>query len=84
MHPFSSINNHQLLAVIILSAHPLTLIPLHPVPFKNFVCLFYFWLCWVFITACSVFPIVASGDYSLIVVCRLLIAVASLVAQHKL
>ena len=69
MHPFSSINNHQLLASIILSAHPLTLIPLHPVPFKNFVCLFYFWLCWVFIAAHDFSLAVASGGSSLVSVC---------------
>ena len=38
---------------------------------------FIFWLCWVFIAACELSLVVASGGYSLVVVFWLLIAVAS-------
>ena len=42
------------------------------------------WLCWVF-TAAHRFSLVSvSEGYSLVAVCRLLIAVASLVAEHRL
>ena len=40
----------------------------------------YFWLCRIFVAACGLSLVVASGDYSLGVVCGLLI-VASLVQQ---
>ena len=40
----------------------------------------YFWLCRIFVAACGLSLVVASGDYSLVVVCGLLI-VASLVQQ---
>ena len=44
--------------------------------FLKFIYLFVtFWLCWVFI---------AVHGISLLVVCRLLIAVASLIAEHEL
>ena len=42
---------------------------------------FYFWLCRVFIVAQA---FLASGGYSLVAVCRLLVAVASLVVDHRL
>ena len=38
---------------------------------------FYFWLRWVFIAACELSLVVASGGYSLVVVFWLLITVAS-------
>ena len=41
----------------------------------------YFWLCWVFVAARGLSLVVASGGYSLL---RLLIAMASLVAEHRL
>ena len=44
----------------------------------------YFWLLWVFVAVRGLSLGVASGDYSFIVVRRLLIAVASLVAEHGL
>ena len=40
-------------------------------------------LCWVFIAACRLSLVVASGDYSLVVP-GLLIAMASLVSEHGL
>ena len=43
-----------------------------------------FWLCWVLIAARGLSLVAASGGYSFVAVCRLLIAVASLVAEHKL
>ena len=47
----------------------------------NFI---YFWLCWVFIAAHRLSLVVMSKDCSLVAVCRLLITVASLVAEHGL
>ena len=43
----------------------------------------YFWLCWIFVATHRLSLVVASRGYSLVVVCRLLIAVAS-VAEHGL
>ena len=43
----------------------------------------YFWLCWVFVAACGLSLVAASGGYS-VAVRGLLIAVASLVAEHRL
>ena len=52
---------------------------------SGFISLFfngiYFWLCWVFVAAHRLSLVVASRGYSLVEVCRLLIAVAS-VAWH--
>ena len=42
------------------------------------------WLYWVFIALGSLSLVVASGNYSLVAVLGLLIAVASLVVQHRL
>ena len=44
----------------------------------------YFLLCWVFVATHGLSLIAASGDSSLVLVCRLLIAVVSLVAEHGL
>ena len=46
---------------------------------KNF-----FWLCWVFVAARRLSLVAAAGGYSLVVGHGLLIAVASLVAEHGL
>ena len=43
----------------------------------------YFWLCWVFISVYRLSLVAEIGGYSSIEVCQLLIAVASLVAEHK-
>ena len=43
----------------------------------------YFWLCWVFIIAQGLSLVAASGDYSVVMVHGLLIAVASLVSEHR-
>ena len=52
------------------------------VRFYLFIYLFiYFWQHWVFIAA-RAFSVVVRGGSSLVVVCRLLIAVASLVVEH--
>ena len=42
-----------------------------------------FWLHQVLVTLCGFSLVVASGGYSLGVVCRLLIAAASPVAEHR-
>ena len=42
------------------------------------------WLCWVFTAAQTFSRVVENGGYSLVVVCRLLVVVASLVAEHGL
>ena len=44
----------------------------------------YFWLCCVFVAVCGLSLVEESGGYSVIVVHGLLIAVASLVAEHRL
>ena len=52
---------------------------------KHFYLLIYFWLCWVFVAARG-FSVVGAreGGYSLVAVCGLCIAVASLVAGRRL
>ena len=53
--------------------------------FKKIIILFvYFWLYWVFVAVRAFSLVAASGGYSSLQVCRLLVAVASLVAQHRL
>ena len=44
--------------------------------------MYVFWMCWVFVAAGGLFLVTASGGYSLAVVHRLLIGVASLVEEH--
>ena len=44
----------------------------------------YFWLYWVFIAVHGLSLVVASGVYSLVLVHRLLIVVASLIVEHGL
>ena len=42
-----------------------------------------FWLCWVSVAACALSLVAAaSGDYSLVVVLRLLVVTVSLVGEH--
>ena len=50
--------------------------------FKKIICLFIYWLCWVFFAACRLSLVEARRGYSLVVVCGPLIVVASLVAKH--
>ena len=52
-----------------------------PLWFLNFI---YFWLCWVFIAVGGLYLVSASRSCSPVVVCRLLIAVVSLVVEHWL
>ena len=42
------------------------------------------WLCWVFIAACRLSPVVVSEGYSVDGIHRLLIEVTSLVAEYRL
>ena len=44
----------------------------------------FIWLCWVLIAVLGLSLVAGSGGYSLAVVCGLLTAVASLVADHRL
>ena len=44
--------------------------------------LFFFWLCWVFITTPGLSLVVTSGGYSLVVVRELLTVVVSFVVEH--
>ena len=56
-----------------------------PLSCNNFLKIFiYFWLHWVFVIACELSLVVASRGYSLVVVCRLLNPVVSLVAEDGL
>ena len=52
--------------------------------FFNLMNVFLFWLHWVFIAARGLSLVVASRGYSLVEVRGLLIAVASLIAKHRL
>ena len=45
---------------------------------------FIYWLCWVFVATYGFSLVAASGKYSVVEVCRLLIVMASLVAEHRL
>ena len=50
-----------------------------------FICLVsHFWLHWLFLAAVGLSLVVESRGFSLVVVCRLLTAVASLVVEHWL
>ena len=55
-----------------------------PTPQLFFWCfvLFFNWLYWIFIVACRLSLVVASRGDSLVVVCRPLIVVASLIVEH--
>ena len=50
---------------------------------NNFIYLFYFWLCWVFIAAQAFSLVAASGGYYLVAIFRLIV-VASPVAEQRL
>ena len=52
--------------------------------FKKCNLFIYFWLCWFFVAVQGLSLVVASRGYSLVAGCGLLIAVASLVAEHGL
>ena len=45
--------------------------------------LLFIWLCWVFVAARRLSLVAVSGGYSLLAVCGLPIAVASLVLEHR-
>ena len=62
---FQSLESRQILLVFIF--------------FNLFILFTYFWLCWVFVAACGLSLVAASGGYS-----WLLIVVASVVAEHRL
>ena len=51
---------------------------------KNNYLFIYFWLHWVFFAACGLCLVAESAGYSLVMVIKLLIAVASLVGSHRL
>ena len=51
---------------------------------RVFFFFFFFGRCWVFVAECGLSLVAASGGYSFVVVHSLLIAVASLVAEHGL
>ena len=51
---------------------------------NKFYLFIYFWLCWVFIAACQLSLVAASGGFSLVAVHGLLAVVASLVAERGL
>ena len=52
-------------------------------PFKKYNNFIYFWLGWVFIAACRLYSSCCEQGHS-VVVLQLLIAVASVVADHRL
>ena len=61
-----------------------SVIHIHISTLVSFIIYFYFWLGWVFVAICELFQVAASRGYSLVVVCGLLFAVASLVVEHGL
>ena len=52
--------------------------------FIKFLLFVYFWLFWVFLAAHGLSLVVGSGSYSLVLVGGLLIAVASVIEEHRL
>ena len=50
----------------------------------EFLFIYLFWLCWIFVAVNGLSLVVLSGGYSLISVNGLLIAVAPLVVEHRL
>ena len=52
--------------------------------FKKIIIYIYFWLHWVFIAMHRLSLVMAREGYSLVSVCRYLIAMTSLVAEHRL
>ena len=52
--------------------------------FSFFLYLFYLWPCWVFIAACGLFSSCSEWGLFFVAVHRFLIAVASLVVEHRL
>ena len=50
----------------------------------EFLFIYLFWLCWIFVAVSGLSLVVLSGGYSLISVNGLLIAVAPLVVEHRL
>ena len=44
----------------------------------------YFWLCWVFVAACDLFPNCGKSGLLFVVVHRILTVVASFVVEHRL
>ena len=44
----------------------------------------FFWLCWVFVVACGLSLVLATGGYFLVLAFRLLLVMASLVVEHRL
>ena len=58
-----------------------TLFSFPKVIFYNFI---YFWLCWVFVTPCNHYLVLASKGNSLVAPCGLLIAMVSLVVEYGL
>ena len=86
-------NNFRVVVPFYISTNNVDLISLHPnqnLPlslfffFSLYFFSFYFWLCWVFITMRGLFRAAVSRDYFLVSACGLLIAVASLIVEHRL
>ena len=51
---------------------------------NTFYLFIYFWLCWVFVAAPGLSLVVVSRGYSLVEMHRLLISMASFLAEHRL
>ena len=80
---WQTLSEYLLLSLLVVVVRKLLLSFLNN--FKNnFIYLFiYFWLGWVFVATHGLSLVVGRGGYSLFGMCRLLIAVDSLVAGHR-
>ena len=66
------------------SSPPLEMLPCKDIFKEIFIYVFNFWLRWIFIAVCRLFLVVTSRGYTVVVMCGLLIAEASLVAEDRL
>ena len=53
-------------------------------PLGNFYLFIYFWLSWVFLAMHGLSLVAVPGGYSLVAVCRPLVVMSSLAAEHRL
>ena len=72
-----------MLVSLLIRCYLIFMTTLRFLPIFIFIILFIYWLCGVFIVACRLSLVAASGSYSLVAMCGLLIVVASLTVKHR-